>query len=301
MSLNYHEYEGLNGYNVYDGTRSVNGMVENDLNTRYFMRSLYQRLYAGLTIDCPALWNKNYFKNVLFGEGFIGIIDSPEYGIIPQICAPTGERGIFLQPTKILVSQPLVQFEGVIGENCEICRLTPDWLGVIDIVEHYAVRMAVALTSYDVAMINNRAAFMAAGKNKSAVETIKQLYEDLTAGKPLLVYDKALKDDTLEESDPIWTFNADVKNNYISDKILQDLATIRENFDQEIGIAAIGQKKERMITDEVNQLTADSTARAETWFDMLTQSFDKVNALFPELNLSFSMKYGGEEHGYGTN
>lgn len=298
---NYYEYEGLNGYNVYDGTRSVNGLVENDLNTCYFMRSLYQRLYAGLTIKCPDLWNKNYFKNVLFGQGFIGIIDHPDYGVIPQICAPTGERGIFLQPTKILVSQPLVRFEGDIGVNCEIVRLTPDWLSVIDIVEHYAVRMAIAITSYDVAMINNRAAFMAAGKNKSAIETIKQLYEDMTKGKPLLVYDKALKDEGLDESDPIWTFTADLKNNYISDKILADLHTIREDFDTEIGIAAIGDKKERMITDEVDKLTADSTARAETWFDMLTQSFDKVNALFPELGLSFTMKYGGELHEYGEN
>lgn len=298
---NYHEYEGLNGYNVYDGTRSVNGMIENDLNTRYFMRSLYQRLYAGLSVKCPSLWNKNYFKNVLFGQGFIGIIDHPDYGIIPQICAPTGERGIFLQPTKMLVSQPLVKFEGDVGVNCEFIRLTPDWLSVIDIVEHYAVRMAIAITSYDVAMINNRAAFMAAGKNKSAIETIKQLYEDLTKGKPLLVFDKALKDDGLDESDPIWTFSADLKNNYISDKILADLHTIREDFDTEIGIAAIGDKKERMITDEVDKLTADSTARAETWFDMLTQSFDKVNELFPELDLSFSMKYGGESHEYGEN
>ena len=299
--LNYYEYEGLNGYNVYDGTRSVQGMVENDLNTRYFMRSLYQRLYAGLKVVCPSLWNKNYFKNVLFGQGFIGIIDHPDYGIIPQICAPTGEIGIFLQPTKILVSQPLVQFDGVIGENCEIIRLTPDWMSVIDIVEHYAVRMAIAITSYDVAMINNRAAFIAAGKNKSAIETIKQLYEALTKGEPLLVYDKALKDEGLDETDPIWTFTADVKNNYISDKILADLHTIREDFDTEIGIAAIGDKKERMITDEVDKLTADSTARAETWFDMLTQSFDKVNELFPELGLSFSMKYGGETHEYGEN
>ena len=64
MSLEYHEYEGLNGYNVYDGLRSVNGLVENDLTTRYYMRSLYQRLYAGLSIKCPPLWNENYFKNV---------------------------------------------------------------------------------------------------------------------------------------------------------------------------------------------------------------------------------------------
>ena len=300
--MEFTEYEGLHGYDLYNSRRTAGGLVENDETTRYFMRSLYQRVYAGFNpLNNPPLWDVNYFKNVTLSEGYIGIIKTEQYGIIPQICAPTGERGIFLQPTKILVSQPLVQFNGTLGEDCELIRLTPDWLGIWDIIEHYAVRMAIAVTSFDVSLFNSRASFIAAGKNKSATATIKALYEDMSKGKPLLVYDKEMKGDGLDESDPIWTYNADIKNNYIGDKILDALHAIREDFDQEIGIAAIGQKKERMITDEVSQLTADATARAETWFDMLTQTYDKVNALFPELNLSFSLKYGGEVHNYGEN
>lgn len=300
--MEFTEYEGLHGYDVYNSRRTANGLVENDETTRYFMRSLYQRVYAGFNpLNCPPLWDINYFKNVVLSEGYIGIVNTDKYGIIPQIAAPTGERGIFLQPTRLLVSQPLVQFEGEIGVNCELIRLTPDWLGIWDIIEHYAVRMAIAVTSLDISLFNSRASLIAAGKNKSATATIKALYEDMSKGKPLLVYDKEMKGDGLDESDPIWTYNADVKNNFIGDKIEELLHHIREDFDTEIGISAIGQKKERMITDEVSQLTADSTARAETWFDMLTQSYDKVNALFPELNLSFSLKYGGEEHVYGEN
>lgn len=298
--MEFTTYEGLGGYDLYNSRRSAGGLVENDETTRYFMRSLYQRVYAGFNpLNSPALWDINYYKNVVLSEGYIGIINSDKYGIIPQICAPTGDRGIFLQPTKILVSQPLVQFEGTLGVDCELIRLTPDWLGIWDIIEHYAVRMAIAVTSLDVSLFNSRASFIAAGKNKSATVTIKAIYEDMSKGKPLLVYDKEMKGDGLDESDPIWTYNADIKNNYIGDKLIDALHAIREDFDQEIGIAAIGQKKERMISDEVAQLTADSTARAETWFDMLTQTYDKVNALFPELNLSFSLKYGGEVHTYG--
>ena len=57
---------------------------------------------------------------------------------------------------------------------------------------------------------------------------------------------------------------------------------------------AVGDKKERMITDEVAAFNDDAVARSSTWFENLSDSFDRVNALFPELNLSFSMRYGGQ-------
>ena len=296
--VDYTVYEGLHGYNVYNGTRSVRGTVENDLTTRYCMRSLYQRVYAGFRPKNPAFWNERYFKNVLLTDGFLTIFKTDMYGIVPQISTPTGKRGLFLEPTEMLVSQPLVKQTSEIGKTCEVIHLTPDWCGVWDIIEHWGLRLSMAFTSLDVALINCRAALIGAGKNKSATETIKALYEKLSAGESLLVYDKALKTDSLDDSDPLWTLAVDVKNNYIVDKLLKDIQTIVEEFDREIGIAAIGEKKERMITDEVSQLTADSVARSECWFECLSRSYDRVNALFPELDLSFEMTYGGETHVY---
>lgn len=297
--VEYTLYEGLHGYNVYNGTRSVRGTVENDLTTRYCMRSLYQRVYAGFRPKNPAFWNERYFKNVLLTDGFLGVFKTDMYGIVPQISTPTGKRGLFLEPTEMLVSQPLVKQTSEIGKTCEVIHLTPDWCGVWDIIEHWGLRLSMAFTSLDVALINCRAALIGAGKNKSATETIKALYEKLSAGESLLVYDKALKNDSLDpDSDPLWTLAVDVKNNYIVDKLLHDIQTIVEEFDREIGIAAIGEKKERMITDEVSQLTADSVARSECWFECLSRSYDRVNALFPELDLSFEMTYGGETHVY---
>ena len=296
--VDYTVYEGLHGYNVYNGTRSVRGTVENDLTTRYCMRSLYQRVYAGFRPINPAFWNERYFKNVLLTDGFLTIFKTDMYGIVPQISTPTGKRGLFLEPTEMLVSQPLVKQTSEIGKTCEVIHLTPDWCGVWDIIEHWGLRLSMAFTSLDVALINCRAALIGAGKNKSATETIKALYEKLSAGESLLVYDKALKTDSLDESDPLWTLAVDVKNNYIVGDLLRDIQTIVEAFDREIGIAAIGEKKERMITDEVSQLTADSVARSECWFECLSRSYDKVNALFPELDLSFEMTYGGETHVY---
>lgn len=291
------DYEGLN---VYNSMRSVAGRVQNDLNTSFYMRALYQRAIAGTTFKLPREWMraKRYFKNVLYCLGFIGVIDTPEYGIIPQICSFSG-YGLFRQPTNMIVAQPLVQFEGKIGENCELIHLCGDYQGIWDIVEHYAIRLSIAITSLDCALMNERISFLSAAKSKQAADTLKFLYEKISAGEPFAVYDKAIKSESIDgETDPIWTYSQDVQSQYISDKLLADIDTILKQFDHEVGVAAVGEKKERMITDEVNTQIADTCARSDTWFENLSDSFDLVNSLFPSLNLSFTMNYGGEAHEY---
>lgn len=293
------DFEGLNQYN---SMRSVAGRVQNDLNTAFYMRALYQRAISGTTFKLPAAWlrGKRYFKNVLFNLGFIGVVKTPEYGIIPQICTFSG-YGIFLQPVRILVNQPLVTFDGEIGKDCELIHLCGDYRGIWDIVEHYAIRLSVAITSLDCALMNERISFLAAGKSKQASETLKYLYEKISAGEPFAVFDKAIKTDSLDDnSEPIWTYSQDVASQYISDKLLADIDTILMQFDKEIGIAAVGEKKERMITDEIAMQNEDSCARSSTWFENLSDSFDLCNRLFPELNLSFTMRYGGQEHEYNA-
>lgn len=293
------DFEGLNTYN---SMRSVAGRVQNDLNTQFYMRALWQRAIAGTTFKLPKSWRraKRYFKNVLFSLGFIGVIDTPKYGIIPQICSFSG-YGLYLQPVKMLVNQPLVEFEGAIGENCELIHLCGDYRGIWDIVEHYAIRLSIAITSVDCALINERLSLLAAGKSKQASETLKFLYEKISAGEPFAVYDKAIKTDSIDGNDePIWTYSQDVASQYISDKLLADIDTILMQFDKEVGIAAVGEKKERMLTDEISMQNEDACARSTTWFENLSDSFDMVNELFPDLNLSFTMKYGGESYEYNA-
>ena len=55
-----------------------------------------------------------------------------------------------------------------------------------------------------------------------------------------------------------------------------------------------------MLTDEIAMQNEDACARASTWYENLSDSFDLVNELFPDLGLSFTMKYGGEVHEYNS-
>ena len=110
--------------------------------------------------------------------------------------------------------------------------------------------------------MNERISLLAAGKSKQASETLKYLYEKISAGEPFAVYDKAIKSDSIDGSDdPIWTFSQDVASQYISDKLLADIDTILMQSDKEIGIAAVGEKKERMLTDEIAMQNEDACAR----------------------------------------
>lgn len=294
------DYEGLN---IYNSNRSVAGVVMNDLNTEYYMRALYQRAISGTKFKLPKSWRKakRFFKNVLYSLGYIGVVKTPEFGVIPQICTFSG-YGLYKQPTHILVNEPLVQFEGEIDRDCSLIHLCGDYRGIWDIVEHYAIRLSLAITSVDCSLINERLSVVAAAKNKAAAEALKILFERVAAGESFSVYDnKALKGEGLDgKDDPIWVFSQDVASQYITDKLLADIDTILQQFDREIGIAAVGEKKERMLTDEVQLQQADTCARSDTWFENLSDSFDDVNALFPDLNLSFTMNYGGEVHEYNS-
>ncbi len=290
-------YEGIN---MYKGLISPTGEVQRDQTTAYFWRCLYHRLMSVITFKLPQEWNYNYFKNILFGLGFIAVIDSPEYGIIPQICTVSG-YGLYLQPTKVIVAQPLVRFEGRRGENCEIIRLTPDWRGVLDIVDHYAYELATAYTSVNVSLINSRAGLLAYGKNKNAIETIKVIAEKLSAGEPLVVADKALKSDDINGEEPIFTMAFDPARNYITDKLLADMASILNEFDREIGVPIVDDKKERRIEAEVNAMTSDAGCRLDVWKESLTESIKDVKAVFPDIKISFEVKGGQNEYNTENN
>lgn len=279
-------YEAIN---LYNGTRSPTGEFKYDLTTGYYFRALFERAMSVFDWKLPEGWNRQYFINVLFGAGYIGIVKTAEYGVIPQICTLSG-YGLYMQPTKILVAQPLVSFEGTIGENCELVKLTPYYMGITDIVDHYAALLSTACTSLHMAIYNSRLAWIAAAKNKSAAETLKVILEKVSSGEPAVIVDKLLKDDSLDgKQEPIFSEVFDASKTYVVSNLLEDIRTIVTDFDREIGIPVVDDKKERRIESEVMSLTSDAGRRVDTWESCLQESVGRVNKLFG-LDISFKRK-----------
>lgn len=288
-------YEFINQYN---GTRSPTGEIEFDLTTNYFFRSLYQRALSVISFNLPKEWNKRYFKNVLFGCGYIGIVRTADFGVVPQIANISG-YGLYLQPTKLLVAQPFVNFEGEIGDNCEVIKLTPDYKGITDIVEHYALQLSKCCTSINVSLVNSRLSFLAYAKTKQGAETLKLILEKISSGDPAVVVDRIVKSDSLDGNESIFTSAFDPSRNYITDKLLADFTTILNQFDREIGIPVIDEKKERRIESEISTIISDSGTRLETWKECLDESIENCRRVFPEVEISYKTQFdriGGIEN-----
>ena len=282
--------------NLYNSMRSPSSVhCRNTALVEYYTKYLLEKAISVFEFDgIPDKWAMNYFQYVLFGYGYVAIINTDKYGVIPQLSGLTGYN-VFYQPTMVTIANPLL--DGLktleIGTQCEIIKLQPNYSGVMDIVTTYADLMALCLETAGINLLNSKMSYIFFSQNKAAAETYKKMYDKVASGEPMAVIDKSLLDD---EGNPAWTmFTQNVGQNYITDKILNDLQTIEDQFNTEIGIPnANTQKKERLIVDEVNANNIDTNAKIALWLETMQRDIEKVNQMFG-LDLSVSYRFDNNE------
>lgn len=281
--------------NLYNSMRSPSTVhCRNTALVEYYTKYLLEKAISVFKFEgIPEKWAMNYFQYVLFGYGYIAVINTDKYGVIPQMSGLTGYN-IFYQPTIATIANPLL--DGLktleIGTQCEIIKLQPNYSGVMDIVTTYADLMALCLETAGINLLNSKMSYIFFSQNKASAETFKKMYDKVASGEPMAVIDKSLLDD---EGNPAWTmFTQNVGQNYITDKILNDLKTIEDQFNTEIGIPnANTQKRERMIVDEVNANNIDTNAKISLWLETMKRDIEKVNNMFG-LNILVSHRFQNE-------
>lgn len=266
----------------------------------YFERALYQRLISKFNFKVPEHWDKDIFVCELVMLGFVGIFDtnkyakgdaSKMYGIIPEPATLTG-IGVQFQPTKIRTANHAFYMpdDEIIYQGAGLVRISPDYQGLMDIIDFYAKKFALLSGSIDQAFINERFSFIAWANTKAGAETLKAIFDKRNSGEPFVVFNKDnLKkvEPTVGEAEPFGFINCEVDKNYISDKLLRDFRTLLNMFDAEIGIANNPtEKAERMISNEVESNSVETVARFTTWMECLQRSIEKTKKVFPDLELS---------------
>lgn len=247
----------------------------------YYTRYLFQKVISVFEFEgLPEEWADNYFKYVLFGYGVIAVIYTDKYGVICQDCGLSG-FDVFYQPTRCIIANPhlpgLKEFK--IHENCEIIKLQPDYGSVMDLVTTYADLMALALETTGANLLNSKLSYVFFAENKTAAESFKKLYDRVASGEPMAVIDKNL---LMEDGTPAWQiFTQNVGQNYITDRLLNDMKTLEDQFNTVIGVPnANTQKRERMITDEVNANNVDTQCRVNLWLETMNKDIEQVNKMF---------------------
>ena len=286
-------YDYINVYNsrISPSTIHINSQIK-----FYFVRQLLQEVIGLYDFRLPEDWNHDYFKYVLFVNGFISVMKTDIYGTICQHCT-LGGRTIYYAPKYALITNPAFDktYRLQIGVKCGVIKLKPDYTGVMDIVDYYSDMLALAAESAGLNLQNTKLAYVFMCADKQQAESFKKVFDQISAGNPAGFMDKMLFND---DGSPNWMmFNQNLRNTYIAGDILEDMRKWKQQFCTEVGIPnANTDKKERLIRDEVNANTTETQTKAMLWLDTIRNGMEDCNRLF-DLDLDVKLRFTEQEGG----
>ena len=260
-----------------------------NININYWVRSLYQRLTALINIkglpdgsNGKYAWDIDALKYGLFYIGYLCIFESSKYGVVPQPAGLTG-FGLQFQPTGCIINTPYFQISKplIIGRDCELLKLTPDYTGVMDIITKYASELKELDTSIKASARNSRFAYALIADSDRSARTLKGIREKIINGDDVIIDEKLTRSKGADpEALPWYQFDRDLKQNYILGDLLEARRNTLIDFYREIGVRMLDDKKERMITGEVDAGNAETFIRSEVWAEALKTSVEKINKMF---------------------
>lgn len=267
--------------NLYSASRSPSTVhVKNTRLARYFRKYLLQKAFSVFKWTLPEEWDRDYFLYTLYCRGFIAILNTARYGTICQECSPGGYN-LYYRPSYVIVTNPLIRDTLTlnIDRDCVLLKLQPDYSSIMDIVSYYADQLALASEAMGVNLVNTKSGVVFGADGKAQAETFKKMFDNLSEGDPAVVIRKNLLND---DGSPNWfPFVQNVKESYVTSDILSDMRKIEAMFDTEIGIPnANTDKRERLISDEVNANNVETATRCELWLETLRTGLDKANDMF---------------------
>ena len=286
-----------NDVNIYNSFRNPSQIHTSDTGlNRYFEKYLIQKIISVYEFEnIPETWSKSYFLYVLFCFGYIAIIPTKKYGVIPQQCTLAG-YDVYYQPTHALIANPVFK-TGIdlrIHRDCELIKMQPDYGSPYDIVTYYADLLSLATESISSNFINSKLAYVFAADNKTVAESFKKLYDKIASGEPAAFADKNLFNEDGREN---WLlFNQNLKNNYIAGDILEDMAMIDSRFNTDVGIPNVNIAKKSGVTEaEVYSNNTDTQTKCALWLESMQDTIAKVNDMFG-LNITVKYRFEGDNY-----
>lgn len=278
------------------------------LNTRvyeFWQRALFQRACSTIILNVPESWGgsvTDFLYFCLLRYGYVAVFNTDKYGTIFNPATLSGYT-VYYQPARAIIANPAIKksLDLEIGKDCELLKLTPDYLGIFDIINIHAEKLAQLDCAINMSIANNKFAFLISAKNKAAAQALKKIFDQIQRGELGVFFDQKLADDGQgsTKSEP-WQFleRPNLQSSYLTDKQLQDFQTIKDSFDNEIGIPTLPYSKaERMVTSEAESRQVDSRARLLVWKDCLDRSMEEVNKMF---GLDLSCELRNDQKGGGA-
>lgn len=274
-------YDDLQAFRTQSRPKKVKGQF--NATTFFWKRYLSRMIFGSFDFEnMPEGWDRDYILTSLFYGGFFTICDTA-MGVLPLRCGVSGYN-VFEHPTEVQVANPVLgNFSKTIDVDCALVKLQYNYLGVVDVLNHYAELLAECDASIAVNLMNSRVAAVFFADTETQAKTMRKMYDTITAGEPAVF----VKRSQVQKSDIY--FNK-VKENFIVDDIQIVQRKIIDQFLTSVGINnANTDKKERMIRAEAESNNAEVETSVEHWLVTVNEGLDVANRLFG-LNLKFVRK-----------
>lgn len=279
-----------------------NVYFKESVSYRYWFRSLLHKIDSSIVFKgLPEGWNNDFFMFCLWLRGYVLVFQTKrkellkygKNGVVFQPCYLSGVRDFYYQPTYAKVANPYMKLKNdnfKLGDKAHLLKLTPDFLGVLDIIDYYASKLSELSKSIDMSIINSKIGLIATASNEAQSATLKAIYDKILKGEPLVVFDDLSKesDEVIPRKEPFEIWIQELKKNYILTDQLGDFQTILDSFYTEIGLPVANEKKERLITSEAEFAGAQSQARISCWVETLKESLEVINKDF---NINIEVDY----------
>lgn len=307
-------YERLNNIDGHYFPSTVK--YSNNKTFAFWERALFQRACSIVDFDLPDEWQgpvRDFFYYCLFRFGYIAIWDDKDHGFTFQPGSMYGYDWYY-QYTNFKVLNPYSEtsadrhLDMKIGTDCEVLKLTPDYIGCWPIISHFAEKLSGMDASIDMSIINCRISNILGAKTKAASESLKKIMDQVSNGQPTVIYDMLLHNDMKDKDTPFQLLDLNVAKNYLLDRQLEAFACVLNEFDSEIGIPTLPytQKKERMITDEATMKTMDGTSRSRTWkqtvdscLKVINEKYGHIYKIRADFIFMQDAMMGGEDNVFG--
>lgn len=283
---------------MYDYRNAVISRVEpstvharDSVTSWYWRRWLLSKAISLFKWTLPRHWDRDYFLYCLYCWGYVAVVKTDRYGVIPQGCT-LGGRNVFYRPKYAMVTNPLLSgiLRPVIDEQCTLFKLRPDYAGIMDVTEHYAQLLAMASETEASNLYNSQLSYVFTASGKAAAESFKKLFDKIHSGNPAAVIDKSLMN---EDGSPAWSaFEQNLKNVFICPDIQAFKESLLNEYLTLIGIpTANTTKRERLIVDEVNSNNVETAIDWDLCLDGLRETCKKTREMFgipdTELNVTW--------------
>lgn len=272
------------------------GIKPNEVNAQNtqrtdFYKSFLWRLFLGsVKLDLPLKWSIDFFRAVLFWGGGIAITELD--GAIVPFSYSVKTRNKWHYPVTVEATGELATEIGerTIGEDCELIYLdSADYpngayaVGIASYIEIYAEKLANCDGAIDVNLMVSRTPYIFGVEDEKGVEDMKALVNRIMSGAPAIYYKFGRKANKTPQTKDLPLLKTPVKENFVSLDVQIAKRTIINEFLTGIGINnANTDKKERLITSEVEANNGEILAAVSLWQDNVNRGIDRVKALFED-------------------